>query len=147
MASLSVALNANNKDAGLSPAVSSVQSEAAVGVSLWTPRPLTHLCSSSDPCDCSSALARAWPQAVSDSRFMLETVLSTAVWCGCDLNWGILWVWSFLLAFCGCSYRAAAMVGTVVGMRRRTNGLICSPCFSIPHSTVTGWPMWERQPS
>lgn len=34
MASLSMALNANSKAAGVNPAVSSVQSEAAVGGSL-----------------------------------------------------------------------------------------------------------------
>lgn len=53
--------------------------------------------------------------------------VSAATGCGCDLNRGILRVLSFLLAFRGRSYRAAAVVGAVVGVGRRTNGLVRSP--------------------
>lgn len=85
-----------------------------------------HLHSSPDVCDQSSALARAGSQAVSDSRFMLEAVLSAALWCGCGLNRGLLFVGLLWLQSCSRGGHE----------EKNKQGLICSLWFSIPHSTV-----------
>lgn len=113
-------LNAHHKDRGLNPAVGSVQNEARIVD--------VHSCTSAAAKihGTRSALGRAGPEAGSDFRFVLETILSAAVGCGCDPDQRILQFQSFLLTFQGCSCRVSAMV-TMGGEEEK--GFKCSLCF------------------